>query len=295
MKKTIALLEKFIKLSEGETLPSSSLKGDWIEQMLMDGILIVCTKGCRKSYRARDEQSIRSYLSSHYDIRNLEEHLNILKNEETSRYDQVKVTGNSKTKHHRTFKGFLVNCYSPINIQLNGKFSILLPSEGTFIFISDYETFSIPEDVIVVGVENAENFRYIKEQKWIFDAFFPEEQQILFVSRYPQEQSHDLIDWLLHLTNTYIHFGDLDLAGVHIFLTEYFKHLGKRASFFIPKDYEQRIAIGSSERYTEQYPKYGKMNVTDDRLLQLVSCIHKYHRGYDQEGYIGLDTSLCNH
>lgn len=286
MKKTVALLDKFIKLSKGETLPSSSLKGDWIEQMLMDGILIVCTKGSRKSYRARDEQAIRSYLSSNYDIRDLEAYRNILNNEEISRGEQVKVTGDSKTKQHRTFRGFLVNCYSPINVQLNGKSSTLLPTEGTFVFVSDYETFSIPKDVIIVGVENAENFRYIKEQKWLFDASLPGKNQILFVSRYPQEQSHDLMNWLLHIPNTYIHFGDLDLAGVHIFLTEYFNHLGERASFFVPTDYEQRIALGSSERYTEQYPQYGNMNVADGRLLELIACIHKYHRGYDQEGYI---------
>lgn len=293
MKKTSALLNKFIKLSKGEILPSSSLKGDWIEQMLMDGILIVCTKGSRKSYRALDEHSIRSYLSTHYNIRDLENERNIREKDEASRAEQVQVTGDSKTKQHRTFRGFLVNCYCPINVQFNGKFSILLPTEGTFVFVSDYETFSIPKDVIIVGVENAENFRYIKEQKWLFDTSFPVEQQILFVSRYPQEQSHDLMNWLFHIPNTYIHFGDLDLAGVHIFLTEYFNHLGERASFFVPKDYEQRIASGSSERYIDQYPQYGNMKVTDERVLELVACIHKYHRGYDQEGYIkGLSKTL---
>ena len=294
MKKTVALLEKFIKLSKGEILPSSSLKGDWIEQMLMDGILIVSTKGSRKSYRACDEHSIRSYLSTHYDIRDLEAYCNILKDEETSRAEQVKVTGNSKTKQHRTFRGFLVNCYSPINVHFNGKSSILLPDEGTFVFVSDYETFSIPEDVIVVGVENAENFRYIKEQKWLFDVSLSKQQQILFVSRYPQEQSHDLMDWLLHIQNPYIHFGDLDLAGVHIYLTEYYTYLGERSSFFIPKDYEQRIASGSSERYRDQYSQYGNMKVTDERVLELLACIHKYHRGYDQEGYINEITSLAS-
>ena len=102
------------------------------------------------------------------------------------------------------------------------------------------------------------------------------------------------MNWLLHIPNTYIHFGDLDLAGVHIFLTEYFSHLGTRSSFFIPKDYEQRIAIGSSERYTEQYPQYGNMNVADGRLLELIACIHKYHRGYDQEGYVNGTTALAS-
>ena len=86
--------------------------------------------------------------------------------------------------------------------------------------------------------------------------------------------------------NPYIHFGDLDLAGVHIFLSEYYRYLGERASFLIPKDYEARISLGSRERYDNQYGKFGQMEVPDIRLLSLVECIHRLHRGYDQEGFV---------
>ena len=40
--------------------------------------------------------------------------------------------------------------------------------EGSFVFIADYENFEIPQNVIVIGIENMENFRYIRQQKNLF-------------------------------------------------------------------------------------------------------------------------------
>ena len=45
MKKTVALMDKFICLAGGETLPASSLKGDWVEQMVADGVLLIAENG----------------------------------------------------------------------------------------------------------------------------------------------------------------------------------------------------------------------------------------------------------
>lgn len=66
--------------------------------------------------------------------------------------------------------------------------------------------------------------------------------KVLFVSRYPQ--SKDLCAWLKMIPNRYIHFGDFDLAGVSIFLSEFYSELGERAEFYIPADVEQRLQMG---------------------------------------------------
>lgn len=284
MKITEALIAKFIRLARGESLPASSLKGDLIEQMLSDGILVTSAKGSRKNIRAQYEQSLRDYLATHLDIRNLEAYHAILNKENASKAEQVKATGNSKTRQQRSFCGFLINSYDPIPATLAGREIEILPEDGTFMFIYDFKTFSIPDNVEVVGVENAENFRYIREQRWLFESCIPKGVKLLFVSRYPQNS--DLLEWLSAIPNRYIHFGDLDLAGVHIYLSEYYKHLGDRASFLIPKDYEARIASGSRERYDNQYGKFHKMEIQDSRLIPLVACINKLHKGYDQEGFI---------
>jgi len=78
----------------------------------------------------------------------------------------------------------------------------------------------------------------------------------------------------------------LDLAGVAIYQNEFYRHLGERASLLIPEDYEERISKGNFDLYNSQLPQYGNMNVEDERVSFLLSCIHRYHRGYEQEGYI---------
>ena len=108
--------------------------------------------------------------------------------------------------------------------------------------------------------------------------------RLLFVSRYPQ--STDLRSWLQIIPNRYVHFGDFDLAGIHIFLTEFHAHLGARSSFLIPQDIEERIAKGSLERYNDQYAKYNRITSDIKEVQALIDLINKYHRCYDQEGYI---------
>ena len=79
-----------------------------------------------------------------------------------------------------------------------------------------------------------------------------------------------------------------DLAGIHIFLTEFHAHLGDRSSFFIPHDIEERLAKGSLERYNDQYARYNRITSDSQEVQALIDLINKYHRCYDQEGYINL-------
>ena len=280
MKKTAGLIEKLIRLVDGETLPSSILRGDWFEQMEADGVLVTVTHGSRKSMRAISTDSLRHYLASQYNLHDLNSVLSILQADEAGRALQVNATGDSKFVRQRTFKGFLVNSYQPIDATINDVSVTLFPPDGTFVFISDCHQFFISPDVVIIGMENAENFRYIKRQKYLFSAY----EKVLFVSRYPQ--NGDLVSWLKSIPNQYVHFGDLDLAGISIYQNEFYKHLGERASFFLPDDFEYRICSGSRERYNAQLPQYGKMKIEDPRIEPVLACIHKEHRGYDQEGYI---------
>ena len=280
MKKTAGLIEKLIRLANGEALSASNLKGEWFEQMLADGILLSITHGSRKNFRVSNADTFRHYLDSQYNIRDLEQTLQLLSEENPNRALQVDVSGDSKFVRQRSFRGFLVNSYQPIEAILNGQSITICPPEGSFLFVSDYQHFSLAEDVVIVGIENAENFRYIRCQKQLFAAY----EKVLFVSRYPQ--NGDLVRWLQSIPNNYVHFGDLDLAGIAIYQNEFYRHLGERSSFLIPEDYEERISSGNRERYDKQLPQYGKMKIQDQRIASVLSCIHRYHRGYDQEDFI---------
>jgi len=270
------------ELLNGKTVASSRLNTDFVLELMSEGLLVSVVRGSRTSYRALDTNILKQYLHvKDESFRILDSH----SDKATSRSSQAYATGNSKLISVRSCPGFPVNAYEPIECILNGQEFIIHPLEGSFIFVSDWQSFLVPTDVVVVGIENMENFRKIRQQYELFSSIFPN-KRLLFVSRYPQ--STDLRSWLETIPNQYTHFGDFDLAGIHIFLSEFHKYLGNRASFLIPSDIEIRLMNGSLERYNVQYLKFKNLSTDIPSLQQLIDLINRFHRGYDQEGYINL-------
>jgi len=265
-------------LISGEQVAGSKLSSKLLDELMAEGLLSVVTHGSRKSYRARDVEALKRYL-----IDKDESYRMLEVSSFVSRASLAAETGNSKLMTVRSCPGFPVNSYEPISCSLCDKDFVVNPHEGSFVFIDNWQHFSIPQDIVVVGIENMENFRRIRQQKKLFESVLGN-MPLLFVSRYPQ--STDLRNWLMGIPNRYVHFGDFDLAGIHIFLTEFHKYLGERASFLIPSDIEQRLTQGSATRYNIQYNKFHTLRCTDTKLQSLIELIMNYHKCYDQEGYI---------
>lgn len=270
-------------LIAGEQVAGSKLSGKMLDELMAEGLLSVVTRGSRKSYRAHDVEALKRFLIDK------DENYRVLEVKAfDSRASMAAETGNSKLWKVRSCPGFPVNSYEPIECQLNGEPFVVNPQNGSFLFITEWNHFSIPEDVTVIGIENMENFRLIRQQR----AFFEKYQRMhglsvksLFVSRYPQ--STDLRQWLMTIPNHYLHFGDFDLAGIHIYQYEFLQYLGsKRSSFLIPNDIESRLASGSRKRYDEQYARFGEISSESQELQGLINLINRYRNGYDQEGYI---------
>lgn len=289
MKITASLIDKLIRLRNGESLPASQLRGEWIDELEREGVIISTSHGSRRKIFAPQTEAFLHALSAIDErLTDLDLMRDTLLTGETSRSAQASAMGNSKLIAVRSCPGFPINTYQPIPCRLNGREMIVAPEEGSFLFIADWQTFTIPQDVIVVGVENMENFRMIHQQRALFNQTIGSDR-LLFVSRYPQ--SNDLRSWLQSIPNRYVHFGDFDLAGIHIFLTEFHRYLGNKASFLIPADIEQRLARGSAARYNAQYRKFHTVQCGIPSLQHLLNLINKYHRCYDQEGYIESLTS----
>lgn len=284
MKITAFLIEKLIRLRNGESIPASQLRGEWVSELENDGVIVSTSHGSRRVLFVPQPESFIQALSA-FDERlsDLDLMRDTLQAGNTSRSVQASATGNSKLIAVRSCPGFPINTYEPIACLLNGHEMIVNPQEGSFMFISDWQSFTIPQDVVVVGIENMENFRMIRQQRALFERTIGSDR-FLFVSRYPQ--SSDLRSWLQSIPNRYVHFGDFDLAGISIFLTEFHTYLGERSSFFIPSDIEQRLPNGSLERYDAQYLKFKKIKTNIPYLQHLIDTINNYHRCYDQEGYI---------
>ena len=281
MKISKTLINTLQQLIDGESIAYSTLRKDFSETLLAEGLLTVQTHGSRRSFRAIDTIALKNFIQIHYEeLRTLGD--NDLKSYAT-RSEQAAETGNSKLVMVRSCPGFPVNSYEPITCSLSGNEFVINPPESSFVFIDNWQQFAIPERVIVVGIENMENFRMIRHQRKLFESVLGD-VPLLFVSRYPQ--SKDLRNWLMGIPNKYVHFGDFDLAGIHIFLTEFYKYLGNRSEFLVPSDIEQRLAKGSPVRYNKQHGKYCALRTDIQYLQLLIDLINKYHRGYDQEGYI---------
>ena len=286
-----SLIQAFSALRAGETVPYSRFPADVAEELLLEGGARSIVHGSRKSLKVVSRAAYDVFLRSKgLQPEKLEETVDALRNRET-RGEQVHLTGDSKAVAVRTCPGFPVNVIGPmpLSVRLGERKILLCPCPGSFLYISDFRNFRIPSDAIVVGVENMENFRLPERQTAVFEQIQEKfgdggVPPILLVSRYPQ--SKDLVSWLQDIPNLYVHFGDFDLAGISIYLTEFYRYLGQRSVFFVPEDVEERLSKGSRKRYDEQFPMYGKMDITDARLEPLVQLIHRHQKGYDQEGFI---------
>lgn len=283
MKLSKALAVKLLQLAKGERIPASMLKYPLVAELLTEGIIADSRSGRAKSvlYVSRVQQ-LSAFLLNRFSIADLEVYIDTLNRDDLSRALLVQSAADSKVKKVRTFKGFLVNSYMPVGAVLNEAPLLIHPPQGTFQFIHDFESFLPDAHITVIGVENAENFSQIHRQQYLFAGLHP-----LFVSRYPQGQSKDLIKWLQTIPNPYVHFGDFDFAGVAIYLQEYKRYLGKRASFFIPQDLKALLSrLGSKKLYDAQLMKFKLQDIDEPEIESLIELIHQYKRGLEQEALI---------
>lgn len=271
-------------LMADEQVAGSKISNKLLEELLAEGLLLVNSRGSRKSYRARDVNALKRYLiDKDENYRMLEVGVS------DSRASMAAETGNSKLITIRSCPGFPINSYEPIECLLCGEPFLVNPQKGSFLFVSEWEEFTIPKNVVVIGIENMENFRLIRQQRSFFETYLKTRRlptKVLFVSRYPQ--SVDLRKWLMSIPNHYLHFGDFDLAGINIFLSEFQQYIGnERSSYLIPDDIEYRLLkLGSRKRYDEQLHHFKQLNSNNYELQRLIELIHNKRKAYDQEGYI---------
>lgn len=282
-----SLIQALASLRSGETVPSGRFPADLRAELLAEGGVASISHGSRTSMKVVSMRAFDVFLRSQgLQPDQLQETAEVL-SEPTTRAAQVQMLGDSKAVAVRSCPGFPVNVIAPLSVRLGERKLLLCPCPGSFLYISDFMEFRIPSNTIVVGVENMENFRLPERQEAVWEQIrepFEGVPPLLLVSRYPQ--SKDLVTWLQTIPNPYVHFGDFDLAGIHIYLTEFYRHLGDRSAFFIPEDIEQRLSAGSRERYLVQFERFGKMDIPDPRVKPLVNLLHRYQKGYDQEGYV---------
>ncbi|MCM1491194.1 MAG: hypothetical protein NC095_10280 [Muribaculum sp.] len=285
MRLTLRLIDNLEKLLRGEPLPYSALAGSMSEPLLREGLLTIEFHGTKRLLRVSNKAALVSALPRFNEaLADLDSAKCLLQGDD-SRAAQAEMSGNSKILSKRSCPGFLVNSFAPLQCTLDGSPFPVYPPEGSAVYIADWKSFVPPAAALIVGVENMENFLMIRRQKELLEPFLTDgETGILFAARYAL--SSDLAEWLRIIPNRYLHFGDFDLAGIDIFLSQFLPAVGDRGSFLIPDDIETRIARGSRHRYDEQYSRYSNLTTAYPDLDRLIDIIHRHRRAYDQEGYI---------
>lgn len=284
MKLPLTVARLVQQLLNGAKLSGTCLKQPIIQQLAEDGIIQKIRTGkSRYQLYSTNNQLIEQYLNNHFGIQNLQTYLTELENEPQTRASLVNIGSSSKLKKIRSFKGFLVNSFQPIKASLNNQPFVIEPLDGSFTFIYDYESFKIDEQVTVIGIENAENFRFVQQQAYLFDGL-----QVLFIARYPQTQHKDVIKWLQKIPNQYLHFGDVDFEGINIYLREYKKYLKEKARFFIPPSIETVLQLkGNRTLYNNQLTHQPNIEQLEEfELKQLLALLHQYKSCLEQEAFI---------
>jgi hypothetical protein len=281
----LALAVKLLRLAKGERIPASQLDYPLVSELIAEGIIADHRSGRTKStLYILSPASLKAFLQNRFAIADLAAYAELMNQQVPSRAEMARTAANSKAINVRVFKGFLVNSYQPILATLNDVKITICPPNGTFQFIHSYERFIPDPDVLIINVENSENFSQIAKQQHHFSHLKP-----LFVSRYPQNQSKDLLKWLISIPNPYMHFGDYDFAGIGIYLNEYKRILGDRASFFIPPDLEELISqYGNRKLYDRQNANFKMDKIEGAEILYLINLLHKFKKGLEQEALISF-------
>lgn len=172
MKLSKSLVRDLITLIEGGQVPYSSFNNDMREVLHKERMIIIKTNGSFRKIYTACPSSLKEFLANNFDgYRNLYKLRSLLNEHSGLRADLAEYSGNSKTKNVKTYLSFPINTVTPLRTHLNCKGLVIDPAVGTFLYITDWRHFIIPEDVIVIGIENIENFRHVRNYKEFFKRY----------------------------------------------------------------------------------------------------------------------------
>ena len=112
----------------------------------------------------------------------------------------------------------------------------------------------------------------------------------MFLLRY---NNNSYIEWLQNIENDYLHFGDFDLSGIAIYISNFRKKLPEnRCRFFIPPNIEAFIKNSKNrQNYFKQLNDntVKSLNFEDyPELMPLVQLIRQEQKTLEQETLMRL-------
>jgi len=222
-----------------------------------------------------------AHIKTYYNIDDFQSYIQALELMSPSREDLSALGVSTKLRRIGPKTGMHVNAPSPLEAVVGAQQVNLCFPDGTALFIHENINIEIPLDVVIVGVENFTNITSAFKQSQLFEHY----GRVLFAERCGTLQT-----FLSKITNNYVHYGDIDLAGIHIYQTEYAPILGNRASFYLPCAVEELFVRFKGLRglYEQQRHKYASLAGIDERMQMLIDEIRTQKKGIEQESFINL-------
>lgn len=269
------------ELAEGKQIPSSQLRAEIFRKLREEKLLLAKRVHHGKVIYTDNPIDLLNYLNNHYLRCTLDEYI-VKSQASPTRTDNVYLTGNSKNKDtERVFQGFLFKVTEPIQARWKGKEHILTPANGLPVFMPYPDSFKLPEDITIVLVENSENFCMIENQIELFG-----EMKCFFVPYYPREHYKYFTEWLQKQPNNYVHYGDFDFAGIHIYQSQYKKYVTGKSEYLVPKTcFRLFKRFGKKELYDNQLNLLDRLDIDEPGIRKLIQTIQSEHKGLEQEVY----------
>ena len=276
---TIEQAKLLKELSEGKKVPLSRLKARIFQQLIQEQVLLRQKESHGWNIYTDHPQSLLNYLYNHYIRCTLDEYIE-RGQAAPSRSNNIRMSGDSKLKETELWQGFYFKVSEPIHAQWQGRPLTLLPyPEGIPVFMPQPETLSLPEEVTVVMIENSENFLKIETQLPLFQGL-----KCFFVSFYPREQHSYFIEWLQKQPNNYVHYGDFDFAGIHIYQSQYKKYVSGESRYLVPSGLLPLFRrYGKRELYNNQLSLQALIKADEPGISALLALIKREHKGLEQE------------
>lgn len=276
---TIEQAKLLKELSEGKKVPLSRLKARIFQQLIQEQVLLRQKESHGWNVYTDHPQSLLNYLYNHYIRCTLDEYIE-RGQAAPSRSNNIRMSGDSKLKETELWQGFYFKVSEPIHAQWQGRPLTLLPyPEGIPVFMPQPETLSLPEEVTVVMIENSENFLKIETQLPLFQGL-----KCFFVSFYPREQHSYFIEWLQKQPNNYVHYGDFDFAGIHIYQSQYKKYVSGESRYLVPSGLLPLFRrYGKRALYNNQLSLQALIKADEPGISELLEIIKREHKGLEQE------------
>ncbi len=282
MKKlSLSLATALQRLGEEKTLKGSSISDKRLIDALEENGIVriqIINKRSRVIWLS-DEKRLQTYLKEYYEINDLRAYIEIGQRGACSRSENAQASTNSKVYKTQVQSGLYIASCEELEISIDAQKTRLHTPSKSALFVHKSACLEIAEDILVVGVENFENLTMIQAQNALFDA----KRKKVFIYR-----NAGMLDFVAQCRNDYLHFGDFDLAGVHIYLNEVVPRLPhERHRFFIPENIALLLRKGSSRDYFVHNRKYPGLCSKEVYLQTFIDLLHQTKRSLHQEFLIG--------